>query len=239
MLQNTKVGSSATAAAGRWYVHVRGCSVPPLGVPHTSGAGRVASARLASASDRKPWFPLQEHPSSIGGKGSGCLRYVRYLIGMTEWDGDLASVPSKLSALGPVLYFLPTPVPAGRQGSQAEDWAAPRAPARFGRPLGGLVRVEMANLRQGGKRREGLGAKLTVSFDCPAWAVSSSACAAQPAQLPHSTGHLQAGMLEGISFSGALEQACYLPLLSPPTWGCCPPTPQFCLVVDPKPSLSL
>lgn len=75
-------------------MHVRGGSVPPSGVPHTSGAGRVASACLASTSDRKPCFPLQEHSSSTRGKGSGCLGYVRYLMGTTEWDGDLASVPS-------------------------------------------------------------------------------------------------------------------------------------------------
>lgn len=88
-----------------------------------------------------PGFPCKSILAASGeGKGSGCLRYVRYLMGMTEWDGDLASVRSKLSASGPVLYFLPTSVPAGRQRSQAEDWAAPGGPARLGCPPGGLVR---------------------------------------------------------------------------------------------------
>lgn len=39
-----------------------------LGGPCHQWGGRVASARLASASDRKPCFPLQEHPSSVGGR---------------------------------------------------------------------------------------------------------------------------------------------------------------------------
>lgn len=140
--------------------------------------------------------------------------------------------------------FLPTPVPAGRQGSQAEDWAAPGGPARLGCPPGGLMWDGSGcpwwrgRVCGGEGCREGLGAKLAVSFGCPAWGVSSSACTARPAQLPHSTGLLQAGMLEGISFSGAQEQACCLPLLSLPAWGCCPPAPQFCLVLDPKPCLS-
>lgn len=60
-------------------------------------------------------------------------------MGTTEWGGDLASVLSELSASDPVLCFLPTPVPAGRQGSQAEDWAAPGSPTRLGCPPGGLV----------------------------------------------------------------------------------------------------
>lgn len=129
----------------------------------------------------------------------------------------MASVPSKLSASDPVLCFLPTPVPAGRQGSWAEDWVAPGGLARLGHPPGGLVWDGSGclwwigrNLWQGGRCREGLSAKLAVSFGCPAWGVSSSACAARPAQLPHSTGLLQAELLEGISFSGAQEQACSL-----------------------------
>lgn len=72
-------------------------------------------------------------------------------MGATEWDGDLASAPNKLSALDPVLCFLSTPVPAGTQGSQAEDWAGPGGPTRLGHPPGGLVWdgsgcVEMGNL---------------------------------------------------------------------------------------------
>lgn len=90
-------------------MHVRGCSVHPSGVPHTGGAGRVASACLVSASDGKPCFPPREHPGSIGGKSRGCLgvapRWTPDAYAGAGWY--LASAPSELWALDPVPRFSP------------------------------------------------------------------------------------------------------------------------------------
>lgn len=138
------------------------------------------------------------------------MLHVGRLMRTLGQDGDLASAPGELWALDPVPRFSPALPQLAAGGGRQGTWLLPRAlqtrPSSRWAGAGWvwLLAVETVSLcRQGGRRREGLGAKARCVF----W-LSSLESEKQPVLqdlpwLPGSIDLLQAGMREGISFPGA------------------------------------
>lgn len=118
-----------------------------------------------------PAFSHETIPAASGQRAGVTSGQLRVGCLMPEWDGGLASVPSEPSCLDPVPHSCPALPQLASGGCGLGTWLhpGPRHTQPSSRWAGAgwvwLLLVETGSLcRQGGRRREGLGAKVCRVF---------------------------------------------------------------------------